>query len=78
MNRIKTMDKLKINFRLSELNSRGIEELTLFVSVQYDTCKENGEYVPVTEDHEVIWDEQKRFNRDDLFPDDRGWIKVKD
>ena len=72
------MNRIKINLRLSELKLRGLEELTLVVFIQHDICEETGEYVPVTEDHDVIWDEQKKFNRGDKFPDDRGWMKIKD
>jgi len=69
-----TKKPFKLNLILSDFKASGMETLTIFTVIQYDTCEEDGKYMLVTEDHDPIWDEIKHFKRGDSFPDDRGWI----
>jgi len=46
--------------------------------MQSGECEQSGEYAPVTDDHDVMFDKKERFNKGDTFPGDWGWVWVGD
>ena len=68
--------KFQINLRLSDFKESGLEVLKLVVVLQYTICEEDGEYIPITEDHDPRWSEKRRFKQGEEFPDERGWMWV--
>lgn len=66
----------RINLKLNDFKKSGIEELRLLTFMQPDICEEDGEYMPVSEEHEPIFAERQRFKKGETFPGEKGWIWV--